>query len=336
MSDLYGYPMISVIIVCHERRNFILQAIKSVERQTISKDLYEIIVVKNFLDEKIDKYIECLNGKNILSMETSGWSKLICGVKASEGEILCFLDDDDMFREDKLENIFTIFNKYQSLCFLHNGYLKILENEEINISKYNKSFENSHLKLFDTTIDKDLYKAIKMRLDFNSSSISVKKKYILNRLETPNDSIIKSVDTFIFYLMLENSLTIANYSEKLTFYRYHNSVSNYVNMPSQKIIESKINYLTLFTQSLEILKENFTRQMLINLIDGKISSIKCWRYFIDRSFTVEPLLKLNAIIYLTKVSVRRGMFFFVMNFLKMFLPGKIFQKIYLEGIKKGI
>jgi len=41
-------PFISVIIVAHNRREFLLEAVNSALHQTLPKDEYEIIVVKNF------------------------------------------------------------------------------------------------------------------------------------------------------------------------------------------------------------------------------------------------------------------------------------------------
>jgi glycosyltransferase involved in cell wall biosynthesis len=41
-------PFISVIIVAHKRREFLLDAINYALNQALPKDEYEIIVVKNF------------------------------------------------------------------------------------------------------------------------------------------------------------------------------------------------------------------------------------------------------------------------------------------------
>ena len=43
-------PFISVIITAHNRKEFLLEAVNSALNQTLPKDEYEIIVVKNFQD----------------------------------------------------------------------------------------------------------------------------------------------------------------------------------------------------------------------------------------------------------------------------------------------
>jgi glycosyltransferase involved in cell wall biosynthesis len=49
--------MISVIIIAYNRKRYIINAINSALNQTLSKDKYEIIVIKNFNDNVIDKFI---------------------------------------------------------------------------------------------------------------------------------------------------------------------------------------------------------------------------------------------------------------------------------------
>jgi glycosyltransferase involved in cell wall biosynthesis len=46
-------PFISVIITVHKRKESSLEAVDSAINQTLPKDEYEIIVVKNFKDERI-------------------------------------------------------------------------------------------------------------------------------------------------------------------------------------------------------------------------------------------------------------------------------------------
>jgi len=45
---------ISVIISAYNRRDFLLKTVNSVANQTLDKNLYEVIVVKNFEDKSID------------------------------------------------------------------------------------------------------------------------------------------------------------------------------------------------------------------------------------------------------------------------------------------
>ena len=57
---------VSVIITAYNRRDYILNAIRSVANQTMSRNLYEAVVVKSFEDKYIDDYIRKLGFKNII------------------------------------------------------------------------------------------------------------------------------------------------------------------------------------------------------------------------------------------------------------------------------
>ena len=49
-------PYISVIITAYNRKEYLLDAINSVINQTLDKKYYEIIVIKNYNDSKIDDF----------------------------------------------------------------------------------------------------------------------------------------------------------------------------------------------------------------------------------------------------------------------------------------
>ena len=50
-------PFISVIVTAYNRKEFLLQAVSSALRQTLPREYYEVIVVKNFEDEEIDRQL---------------------------------------------------------------------------------------------------------------------------------------------------------------------------------------------------------------------------------------------------------------------------------------
>jgi glycosyltransferase involved in cell wall biosynthesis len=104
-------PFISVIITAHNRREFLLEAVNSALNQTLPKDEYEIIVVKNFEDERIEKFLEERNVKNIVTKEEPLGAKIFKGVEESRGEVVSFLDDDDLWLPQKLE----IVKKYSKI-----------------------------------------------------------------------------------------------------------------------------------------------------------------------------------------------------------------------------
>ena len=89
-------PYISVIITAYNRKEFLLNAIKSVVNQTLDKKYYEIIVIKNYRDDIIDDYIK--NNHNhvisIVSREESLTGKLVEALDIANGYVISFLEDD--------------------------------------------------------------------------------------------------------------------------------------------------------------------------------------------------------------------------------------------------
>ncbi|MGC8664006.1 MAG: glycosyltransferase family 2 protein [Thermoplasmata archaeon] len=114
-------PYISVIITAHDRKEFLKEAINSVINQTLDKSFYEIIVVKNFKDEKIDSYIEKWGIINIYTEEIELSKKIALGIENAKGEVISLLEDDDLFMPKKLETVYNYFKKYENLVYLHNS-----------------------------------------------------------------------------------------------------------------------------------------------------------------------------------------------------------------------
>ncbi|AAT42890.1 glycosyltransferase [Picrophilus oshimae] len=106
MEDLF----ISVIITAYNRKEFLLDAVKSALNQTLSKEKYEIIVIKNYNDDNIDEFLNKNNIKNIIMDGTIG-EYLYKGINESKGDIISFLDDDDLFFNNKLEYVYNLFKK---------------------------------------------------------------------------------------------------------------------------------------------------------------------------------------------------------------------------------
>ncbi len=125
-------PKISVIITCYNYGKFIDEAIQSIADQTF-KD-YEIIIIDDcstdpFTRKKLSKLLECVqgyiyrSGTNQVVIE-SKISKLIqlkknvgvcearnLGVKMAKGEYIIFLDADDKFRKDCLQEMYDVIEK---------------------------------------------------------------------------------------------------------------------------------------------------------------------------------------------------------------------------------
>ena len=244
-------PYISVIITAYNRKEFLLNSIKSVLNQTIDKKSYEIIVIKNFTDETIDDFINKNNIKRILMNGTVG-EFLDKGILAANGEIISFLDDDDLFFSNKLGIVYNEFKKDNTIVYYHNLSVPINENgETININGMNAS------------------------LDFNMSSISIKKSIV--KIYNA-DKINTSQDTLMYLYALESGKNIIKGKEKLTYYMFHNSISNILSTNFEEYKKFIITKSDLNLNKYILFRNIFQSRKAIYYINSRTTDAQIYKY----------------------------------------------------------
>ncbi len=163
-------PEISVIITAYNREKYLKEAISSALNQNFPRDNYEVIVVKNFYNDDIDNLIHENNVKSIYTEEEGLGGKLKLGIEESNGEIICFLEDDDKFHENKLRKVNESFSKYKDLAFYHNN--KIVIDGDGNVVIEPKSRGEEYIDKFDKFVYKSLIRRVAWK---NNSSICVRR-----------------------------------------------------------------------------------------------------------------------------------------------------------------
>lgn len=216
---------VSVVIIAYNRKQFILDAISSVLNQSLSRDKYEIIVVKNFEDQKIDRFIQENKIISVISRDHSLGSKLVDGIKISKAEVVSFLEDDDKFEFNKLETISNLFRSSNSLIYYHNAWKFVNNDGQLNYYNFQRHYAQELRKYRELggsiNISKDfknLKKLTKFGIDWNCSSISIRKEFIMNYIEALH-SINNSVDTFIWSVAVLNGGEMYIDDRKLTTVR---------------------------------------------------------------------------------------------------------------------
>jgi len=257
-SKIKPYIYISVIITAHNRKEYILEAVNSVLSQTLERSKYEIIVVKNYFDDKIDNFLSENSIINLYTDEISLGTKMVYGIEKSRGDIICFLEDDDLFIPEKLEIVYNFFKKYEDLVYLHNNDYFI--DEKGNPAKFwvkdiSKDIIFDHFKNLN-----ELFKLQGYGLYFNMSSINIRKNKILLYLGNLK-RINLSTDDFMFFIStLEEPRLIILSKEKLTKYRIHQSTSIYLDEDINKLLNDNIkmekNHLHSYTVIMSLVEKN--------------------------------------------------------------------------------
>ncbi|MEO6219162.1 MAG: glycosyltransferase family A protein [Ginsengibacter sp.] len=104
----------SVIIPTHNRVNYLHRAIESILNQTYQT--FEIIVVNDYPEDRndINNLLSKFNNIRIIHNEFTGGGNMArnLGVLNAEGDIIAFLDDDDVWLPDKLALHFDAHMQY--------------------------------------------------------------------------------------------------------------------------------------------------------------------------------------------------------------------------------
>ncbi len=211
-------PTLSVIVTAYNRKEFLLEALQSAVNQTLKREKYEIICIKNFKDAKIDKYIKDNGIISILEKEKSIGEYLYIAAKKAKSKVLVFLDDDDLFSKDKLKRVYFAFSTYK-VDFYHNLQLK------------GKNPQKDFSRLYEKKVKiirypyKHSFKYLKIAT-FNLSSIAIKKRILFSHLNELK-SVIASQDSFMLIISLISKTDIFIDDGKYTFYRLHSNNISY-------------------------------------------------------------------------------------------------------------
>lgn len=110
-------PIISIIIPTYKPNELLYECLHSIDKQTFSKDKFEIIIILNGDKEPyyqlINKYISkfTLDIKLIYTGIKGVSNARNIGIIEASGNYLCFIDDDDMISPNYLENLYKFSGK---------------------------------------------------------------------------------------------------------------------------------------------------------------------------------------------------------------------------------
>ena len=135
---------VSVIIPSYNAALYLDETIRSVLNQTY-RDLEIIIVDDASTDntgEVLEKYLDDPRMKCIRNQKNSGLSfSRNAGIAASEGNLIAFLDADDIYLPEKLEKQIKCFdkNRYSLISYTNAIYFKDNENKDVLSTRYHFS-----------------------------------------------------------------------------------------------------------------------------------------------------------------------------------------------------
>ncbi len=280
-------PYISVIITAHDRKEFIKEAIYSVINQTLSRSLYEIIVIKNFDDQEIDNLIEKETIINLKVRDNSLIGEdLSLGIEKAKGEIISFLDDDDLFMAEKLETVYNSFKKYENLVYFHNNEY-FIDDKDIPTKFWVKNVNEDVILNYVSNLN-EIFELRDHGIFFNMSSISLRKNKIMGYLEHLK-KINTNPDDFMFFISTSDQHNLFKLSkEKLTKYRLHQSTSINLSKDINKFLNHNMKILKDFVSAKTIIMDSLDENTIYkSFVKYSLISNKINLYLIANNYDIK-------------------------------------------------
>ena len=126
-------PKVSVVIRTHNSSKFVRNAVESALNQTLSKDIYEVLVVDDGSTDNTKEILKTYGNKiRIIEGKELGPIKAVnVGIAYANGDYIILLDSDDIFEPIVLKEMYDILEKEKDFAFVYCDYFekKIEEGE---------------------------------------------------------------------------------------------------------------------------------------------------------------------------------------------------------------
>ena len=296
-GKLNNYPLVSIIINCYNGQTYLEECIKSVLSQSYKN--WEIIFWDNRSEDKsaeIFKSHKDVRFRYYYSdRHTSLYEARNLAIEKSKGELLAFIDTDDLWEQNKLELQVSLFKDskislvYSNLWLLKNN----LQNKKIFINKKSPSGF-----IYEKLLD-----------EYNVGIITVVfRKSIINNMTKIFDERFSIIGDFDFFLRLSKSYYFHYTETPLAYYRIHDK--NFSSIYKEKEMEEFNIWLdeNKNNVSLKIIKKIKKRNNLRKLLHFKFSRDykKCIKILFEnyKSFFVIKMLiiVLTPLYVLKKIS----------------------------------
>jgi glycosyltransferase involved in cell wall biosynthesis len=308
---------ISVVVFDYSRDTYIRDNISKIKKECNNIDC-EIIVLKSYLNKSLEEFF---TGNSIIYynlMENKRQSDYIkASIKYSTGDVIAYMDDDDLIIPGRLKKIEKLFTEDNFLGYYHNNFITIDNNGNIikNRNYITPVFETAYIdnknKKEWFNKNKFLKKLLYIRPDFNSSSIAIRKK-LLENFQNDYEFNVRP-DTFIMLIALMSDYSLLIDSEPLTYYRI-----------------SDENVSTSYNADIDKMRSIYTKAFSegISALDyyGKITGNKYTKYMELRKYNLQLAynfwscskkykFNLNKIIFLLKIDLVHELFYYIAAFM---------------------
>ena len=309
-----GMKHISVIICSHTRKEFIIDAVKSVSNQTMTRSYYEIIIVKNFRDSEIDSKLSTLSDQVFIVDDDWQGEKWWIGIKAAKGKLLCFLDDDDLFLPYKLEEVWRMYSTFKFSYLRHDlSSFTNLQDSQIFQGVPHEAFIASTV-----TINKKKGMLAKLAPTLTSSSGSCIERELCLNYKDSIKQIKIAFDQLLFYIALESYKGLAVTNAKLSLYRIHNSFTGIQTSNINDSMDKIADKIGIFQKDHATIRNCISKRNLVRLFENDDFNLNIIGFLIEKAQRPSIKSLFNYIVYPAPGRRRLKIFFLTIYFISFF------------------
>jgi len=144
--------MITATISTYNRENYLPQVLESLRKQTLDRNLFEIVLVNNNSPGETEQISKTFANNNpdvkftyVLETQQGLSYGRNRGIAEAKGEFITFIDDDAFLTEDYLEKIYNCFRSNEEIAAIGS---KILLHYEAIVPNWENKYLNSLLGYF--------------------------------------------------------------------------------------------------------------------------------------------------------------------------------------------
>jgi len=271
-------PKATVLITAYNRKQFILDAVRSALNQTAAHDEYEIIVVKNYVENSIDEFLSSNNILKVYSDKENQVTFTLDGLRLARGEIIIFLEDDDRFLPTKIERVISRFNQRPSLIYLHNNFKEIDESGKTR-SRHILKQASKEILIDTSNLKQRTTPALFQYFAFyNTSCISLRREPFMELLSKYPDLNESPTDLHFYFISLLSGYEIMFSNALLNEYRVHFDSRTFGNF---EITNSKIEEMERYRKLYLELATKYVSTFGFPLLMSQVLELTFQEYVID-------------------------------------------------------
>lgn len=262
-------PFFSIIIPTYNRANEICRCLSSVVGQTYKQ--WEAIVIDNYSEDNTEDIVKSFNDDRIKYFKNHNYGIISVsrnfGLDRAKGDWICFLDSDDSWKLDKLEQLLPYLDNYDLIYhgFIKNGGSKLPWSRD---------------KILFYTVKESNISYVLQRSDPFATSCSAVSKSFLKSTRFSEEKELFAIEDYDFFLqLLKRSPRIKHLKKCLAYYDVTTGISHneFVQLHRNRVLINKYKETLSKADCRNVLKLYMYMRGLVYLDKDKIKARKYFR-----------------------------------------------------------